>query len=372
MANGATTATHFWPISFAERGVAVPFTTPSVAMARVRNGERGRLELVISGLSGGRGVYVIGWSAVPETFKLTVFDRVLHEHINAIDTVTPDTVREAVLGATATGLAGDDAAEAAIQSSSKITEDQIRISLALTQHLVKSFLDTDLDIGLAELVTPAGQHKVQNLLGRVARTENIDPMTLSRILTEWGDLLEALGVLDHRPRGRYRRILDEAGHFQKSFADWLRTGEIPEDHPANLIVDVLEETLQNWNNAFQDADAYAHDPRSSLQNWAQAKTVLEMLSARIPWLEDGWSVIFAMWENALREDHDQRLETVGTILSGLPLMPRDEVSPNSHPRWMEFAKRLSLLAARNEQRSQSDISLERMLRQEQVLTRSLG
>tara|TARA_E500000318_G_scaffold100852_1_gene103870 strand:- start:2354 stop:3472 length:1119 start_codon:yes stop_codon:yes gene_type:complete len=372
MTNGSTTATHFWPTSFAERGVAVPFTTPSVAMARVRNDERGRLELVISGLSGGRGVYVIGWSAVPETFKLTVFDRVLHEYIKAIDTVTPDTVREAVLHATATGLAGEDAAEAAVQSSSKITEDQIRISLALTQHLVESFLETKLDIGLAELATSAGQQKVQNLLGRIARKENIAPETLSRVLTEWGDLLEALGVLGHRPRGRYRRILDEASHFLTSFSDWTRTGEIGDDHPATLIPDVLNETLHNWKSAFQEADGYAQDPRSTLKNWGQAKSVLESLSVRIPWLEDGWPVIFAMWENALHGDHDQRLETVATILSGLPLMPRDEVAPNRRQNWMEFAKRLSLLAARNEQRSQNDIGLENMLRQEQVLARSLG
>jgi hypothetical protein len=372
MTNGSTTATHFWPTSFAERGVAVPFTTPSVAMARVRNDERGRLELVISGLSGGRGVYVIGWSAVPQTFKLTVFDRVLHEYIQAIETVTPDTVREAVLHATATGLAGEDAAEAAIQSSSKITEDQIRISLALTQHLVKTFLEAELEIGLAELATSAGQQKVQNLLGRIARKENIAPETLSRVLTEWGDLLEALGVLDHRPRGRYRRTLDEASHFLSSFADWMRTGEIGDDHPATLISDVLTETLHNWKNAFQEADVYAHDPRSTLKNWQSAKGVLESLSVRIPWLEDGWAVIFAMWENALRGDHDQRLQTVATILSGLPLVPRDEVAPDRRPQWMEFAKRLSLLAARNEQRSQNDIGLENMLRQEQVLARSLG
>ena len=110
-------------------------------MARVRNDERGRLELVISGLSGGRGVYVIGWSAVPETFKLTVYDRVLHEHINYIETVSPEEVRQAALRAAATGLAGDDAAEAAFKSSTRVTEDQIRISLALTQHLVKTILD---------------------------------------------------------------------------------------------------------------------------------------------------------------------------------------------------------------------------------------
>lgn len=372
MTNGSTTATHFWPTSFEERGVAVPFTTPSVAMARVRNDERGRLELVISGLSGGRGVYVIGWSAVPETFKLTVFDRVLHQYINGIDVVTPDTVREAVLHATATGLAGEDAAEAAIQSSSKITEDQIRISLALTQHLVKTFLEDELDIGLAELATSAGQQQVQNMLGRIARKENIDPQTLSRVLTEWGDLLEALGVLGHRPRGRYRRILDESAHFLTSFADWMRTGEIGDNHPAALIPDVLTETLINWNDAFREADDYAQDPRSTLKNWDQAKGVLESLSVRIPWLEDGWSVIFAMWENALHADHDQRLDAVSTILSGLPLMPRNEVAQDRRPHWMEFAKRLSLLAAQNEQRSQNDIGLENMLRQEQVLARSLG
>ncbi|MEP6147697.1 MAG: hypothetical protein ABJ201_09790, partial [Nisaea sp.] len=136
--------------------------------------------------------------------------------------------------------------------------------------------------------------------------------------------------------------------------------------------DILTETLLSWEKAFKEADVYAHDPGSTLKNWDKAKSVLEALSGRIPWLEDGWAVIFAMWENALHEDHDNRLQTVSTILSGLPLMPRDEVASDRRPHWMEFAKRLSLLAARNEQRSQNDIGIENMLRQEQVLARSLG
>ncbi|MBO6561273.1 MAG: hypothetical protein JJ959_12085 [Nisaea sp.] len=372
MANQSTTATHFWPASFAERGVAVPFTTPSVAMARVRNGERGRLEMVISGLSGGRGVYVIGWNGVPETFKLTVYDRVLQENISDIETVTPDAVRDAVIRASVTGLAGEDAAAAAYAASTRSTEIQLRISLALTSHVVKAVLDTDLDLSLAALSLPAGQQKVQGLLGRISRMLNIAPDTLSLAMTEWADLLELVGLPRHQPAGRLRKIFSDADHFRSSFRDWMRTSELPEGHPAGLVTEVLDETYLYWQAAFDEIDAFANNPSGTLQNWSRHKLDLERLSARIPWLEDGWPVIFAIWENALRASREEQLAAVSVILSGLPLLPRDEVDRESHARWLDFAKRLGLSASRNEVRGQSSIDLQSMLRQEKVLARSFG
>ncbi|WP_420405365.1 hypothetical protein [Nisaea sp.] len=372
MANQSTTATHFWPSSFAERGVAVPFTTPSVATARVRNGERGRLELVISGLSGGRGVYVIAWNGVPETFKLTVYDRVLHENISVIETVTPDAVREAVISASITGLAGEDAAVSASEASGRSTEDQLRISLALTSHVVKAVLDTDLDLSLAALSLPSGQEKVQSMLGRISRMLNIAPEPLSQAMTEWSDILELLGIPRQQPAGRLRKIFSDADHFRSSFRDWMRTSELDEDHPAGLVLEVLEETHTNWQTAFDEIDGFTNNPAETLKNWTRCRTNLERLSARVPWLEDGWPMIFAIWENALRADREQQLAAVSTILSGLPLLPRDEVNVNSHARWLEFAKRLGLAASRNEVRGQSNIDLQSMLRQENVLARSFG
>ncbi|UUX49728.1 hypothetical protein NUH88_20310 [Nisaea acidiphila] len=372
MANQSTTATHFWPASFEERGVAVPFTTPSVAMARVRKGERGRLELLIPGLSGGRGVYIIGWQGVPETFKLTVFDRVLHENIDGSEEITPEIIRHAVIRASATGLAGESAAEFAYRASTRTTEDQVRISLALTQHVVKAILDTELELSLAALSLPSGQEKVQSMLGRISRMLNIPAETLSNAMTEWGDLLEALGVPGYQPAGRLRKILANADHFLNSIRDWMRTAELAENHPANLIVEVLNETYGYWQNAFDEIDALAGNPSGTLKNWAQCKQDLLRHSKRLEWLEDGWPGIFALWEDALRGDHEQRLAAIATILSGLPLLPRDAVDKNSHAQWQDFAKRLGLLAAQNEERGHGDIDLQSMLRQEMVLARSLG
>lgn len=372
MAAQSTTATHFWPASFAERGVAVPFTTPSVAMARVRNGERGRLELVISGLSGGRGVYMIAWKGVPETFKLTVFDRVLHEHISEIEVATPQAVHEAAIRASVTGLAGEDAAEAAYQASTRTTEDELHVSLALTQLVVQKVLQTELELSLAALSLPSGQEKVQNMLGRIARMLTISPETLTDAMTEWAERLLPLGVPGYQPVGKLRKVHDDADHFLRSFHDWLRTSELPEGHPAVLIAEVLEETLGYWQGTFAQIDSLTANPTGTLKNWTSSKRELEQLSARLPWLVDGWPTIFAIWETALRGDQDQRLGAVKTILSGIPLLPRDEVYKSSHARWQEFAKRLGLVAAANEERGHSDIELQGMLRQEKILARSFG
>src|SRR3546814_13361123 len=74
-AEGGHLSTRYWPATFEERGVVVPFTTPTLAFARVRADRNAGLEILIPGLSGSAGVYVIAWPSVSETFRMAVHDQ---------------------------------------------------------------------------------------------------------------------------------------------------------------------------------------------------------------------------------------------------------------------------------------------------------
>ena len=107
-------AQSYQPVTFAERGVAVPFTTPALNGARARPAERGRgADLVVPNPSGARGVYVIPWSGVRELCRPTVHDERLNQHVSLLESVTPVTLRSAVRAVAAEGLGGQDAGAAA-------------------------------------------------------------------------------------------------------------------------------------------------------------------------------------------------------------------------------------------------------------------
>jgi hypothetical protein len=100
------------PASFAERGVAVPFTAPMLAAARLRRLPDRLPELLLPAL-GGRGVYILGWEACFGLCAPTLHDRQLWDRLAALARPTPASVRAAARAAALTGIAGRPAAAAA-------------------------------------------------------------------------------------------------------------------------------------------------------------------------------------------------------------------------------------------------------------------
>lgn len=91
MSTAATSSERFWPVTFADRGATVPFTTPVLAAARLRSLGPEKVEYLIPGLSGSKGTYVIPAKAIPEMFKLTVHDRALLEEMEVKVATSPTT-----------------------------------------------------------------------------------------------------------------------------------------------------------------------------------------------------------------------------------------------------------------------------------------
>src|ERR1700722_8717977 len=104
------------PASFAARGVAVPFTTPALALSRLRLVPAGSFEIVTPNLVDGRGVYLIAWPALSEMMATTVHDRLLLDAISSAGTPDPERARLAHLRLAARGFAGLDSMAPAIEA----------------------------------------------------------------------------------------------------------------------------------------------------------------------------------------------------------------------------------------------------------------
>jgi hypothetical protein len=81
---------HYEPASFLDRGVALPFTTPLLFGARARAAsDHSGLEVIIANPSGGKGVYILPWGAIPQICVPTLHDRRLWRLLRDKKLLTP-------------------------------------------------------------------------------------------------------------------------------------------------------------------------------------------------------------------------------------------------------------------------------------------
>lgn len=91
------------PATFAERGVALPFTTPHLLGGRIRPGDRRAPELVLANPAGTEGVYVLPWAVLPEFCPPTIHDRAIWSQVSGLQLVTPRSVLGVSRGVAAQG-----------------------------------------------------------------------------------------------------------------------------------------------------------------------------------------------------------------------------------------------------------------------------
>jgi hypothetical protein len=130
------------PQSFAERGVAVPFTAPMLAGARLRRGDGDAAELIVPPL-GGRGVYVLSWEACLGLANPTLHDRRLWARLLALPRLTPAAMRAAARAVAAEGFAGR-AAQAASRAATQALDaarDAARRRLAAPEEVVAALAE---------------------------------------------------------------------------------------------------------------------------------------------------------------------------------------------------------------------------------------
>jgi hypothetical protein len=112
VARAATPDASLRTLSFRERGVMLPMTTPAFAFARAREGAAGR-EIVLRVAAGSRGAMVIQLAKAPDFARPTLHDRALLADLARLPVLGPAQVTAAARAAARTGLAGRSARSAA-------------------------------------------------------------------------------------------------------------------------------------------------------------------------------------------------------------------------------------------------------------------
>jgi hypothetical protein len=371
LSGNTSVSSRFWPASFQERGVSVPFTTPSVAFSRVRDDGRDGLEVLVPGLSGSQGVYVIPWRGLRDMFKMTVHDRALHEEIDGLEEATPRTIREVVLNVAGGGLAGPKAREAARAAQQRDEDDKLRSGFYLIAAVVKNLSGSELKVTLNEVATEDGQREVRNILNRIADHLDLPTSTMHDRMDSWAGAISNVGVKDMPTKCRIRRAMDQIHTFSDTVGIWGDQTFTGNKEYGRIINSISFETLSVIQTYLTTLEKFTDMAGETLKNWPKAGENVTALAQKAEWLLDGWDSLVALWDSSVDEPPHVLDSVVGDIFKLLPLAPRDELDSRRRERWAEFEKAINMAQKNTDRKGSATIDMDAMLRLEKTKYRAL-
>ena len=313
----------YQPVTFLDRGVTVPFTTPFLLGARIRPTDtRAGLELVITNPSGGRGFYIVPWAALPEVCSPTMHDRRLWQRLSDETGVTPSLVRDTARAVAAEGLAGRDAAAAVAEARSEEAASRMRANFLLLLDLIHRTESRD------EAAVPVHLDKPQNVESRARRAVARFAPRLGvsvDIVAAWLESIAGafcgVGVPGDRTVSRTRAMVARLKQLVEEVELWIaQTPDPGEQHAAVLVTDAAKLTLHCADVALRDLDGLLSDTPTLLRAWREDSSALGRRAIRPDWLLDGWQVICEIWQDAEPETRYGALWEMALLA---PVMPRE-------------------------------------------------
>lgn len=301
----------YLPATFRERGVAVPFTTPLLAGARVRVAEQGGTELVMLNPSGGRGVYILASNALGALCRPSVHDTRLNQKISILPSITPASVRDAARQVAASGLAGREAMATALALAKSDERDRQQIETALLARL-------------ANQLGPPIQDPVAvgQIADRLAPLLAIAPQSVIAALKALVEGLLSIGLPGQLPAGRAARMIERLASLGLDLNLWLcDTVADTNADLADMILAAAELTRSAAGAALAALRCLVADPMGLLRAFAKTPEPITQRMARPEWLLDGWEPVYLLWQCA--EGPAGRHGTLVQMARLVPSLPRE-------------------------------------------------
>lgn len=357
--DGTSQKTKYWPATFHERGVVGPFTTPLLAFSRIRVQDSDRFELLVPGMSGGTGTYVVGWKSIPEVFRLSIHDRALHEKILENKADSPRSVRRCAQDIAISGLAGADAQEAARKARESDLADRQATNLSLIAHTVADLTSGETVLTLEELGTAAGKRKALDTLERIAARLGKSAEQIYLDIEDWSDLVTPLGIPRMQRACRLRDLVRQIDRFRVKISEWGSGTGADSEAVASLTEEVAVVTLSVARDLFAALDSHIADPASTLKTWDATSEIVRGQVERLCWVLDGWEHVLAMWDGVADSKLHEQARALGEMARMLPLVPKSELDQISGHEWgkLEDSLRSHARQALGEKSDESDLEL---------------
>lgn len=304
-------------------GVAIDFTTPILANARVRPAEVDRLEVIVADLGGGKGSYVVPLRHLGKIVSLTVHDRALCEEIVHRRAAAPDEIRRAVLAVARMGLAGPKAAAAARQTIA----DEQNERLLTTVYLVHRAINHDdrdaaaAGPALTVLAAEAERGQVKAQLSHIGQRVAMTGDQAYAVLEDWGVLIAAVGLkgmpLDCRLRRLTRQVADLANQLRR----WADEEISYAGEHARRIADAADHVVARADRQIAKIDAFAAAMVETLRRWEASQRTIRAAVSDLAWILNGWEANLRRWRDAAEVSREEQQRAVADILAVLPPRP---------------------------------------------------
>ena len=304
------------PASFVERGVAAPFTTPTLCGGRVRPSSAARGgDVIVPNPSGARGVYVVPLASLSRYCTPTLHDQCLAKELNFLPVISPAAVRRIARGVALQGLAGRAARDAARIANQSEHDFQLLTNILLLRRLVDQDGEGDCPLDQLELRAKTAIRRVAHRLGRSNDMVTNDIESLAA-------LYAISGTGKPNERARCPELIENITFLRGELVTWSASFGSDVSTAASMIVTAADLTLYaarklltaNW-------EALADMPKL-IGAWANHPNDCAARIARPEWLLDGWDQICLVWRLAAREITAQRRAVLEMALM-VPPIPKE-------------------------------------------------
>lgn len=273
---------HYQPTTFLDRGVSLPFTTPLLVGARMRLAERAGMELVIANPGGGRGFYVMPWSAMPEICTPTLHDRRLWQLLAAEPVISPSAVRAASRLVVQEGYAGRAAAAAASAAEDGRAADRVRANFLLLLRVIQATESPQEAVIPPQRDLPARlEARAKRALLRAAPSLGLPAEDVAACLEEVAGLIQDIGVAGDPKPARARRQMAEIDALAREVSAWAATSPAAQDSAVpEVIVEAARLTLDCCGRILGELDGQFADGLALLKRWRREPAKLRQMAAR--------------------------------------------------------------------------------------------
>ena len=311
----------FAPATFLQRGVTIPFTAPELAGTTARPGERVALELVVPNPGGGPGVYILPWDAVWSICRPTAHDCQLVAAVGAVRAITPATIRAAARAVAAEGLAGREAAAAAVLATAEEQRARILLNFTLLLELLRQIEPRRPGWIPPEQDRPAHiEERARDILAGLADRFGCRQETLASALEELAGLLCGVGIGAGADNASLPVLLAAIKRLRADIATWSAS-HLEQDSQEIALIDACAGlTVTAASTVIEAARAPIVDLPALLRAWLHSPAAVTAILTRPDWLLDGWERICLLWRDTAPAD---RGIAIIEIVPMLPLVPAE-------------------------------------------------
>ena len=263
----------FAPSTFAQRGVAVDFTTPLLVQSRIRQSDGDRVELILPNLAGGKGSYILAWRSLVQFATVTLHDHALYDAVLAIERMDPATVRTATLSVAAKGLAGRDAMRRAQTLLAQEKEEALLTNFLLVVDLLKLA-----GISAQELMTGRTgedtEARMKRAIFQVAHTLQISPEVLYQRIEVLTRSTFTVGLPWAPTPGRLRRLLGDLDAFAESLTQWQSRDVTAAAEVGRFAAAVAVHTTTLARLTMGESDGLIRNVLSIMRNWERDAKII--------------------------------------------------------------------------------------------------